>query len=330
MNAIFIIRLLILIVLVVIFDLIIKLNRSFKIDRRVSRYSIDSIIDDNNDISSIIKKKYNHVMKKVRGNFTKVDFLNNQSLKYSRYVSVGETKDLIDFIVIKLFLGICFVSLIIISLSIQGRIISFFWMVISFIIGYYLYDIYLYFSYKRKLNKIKNDMLRAVIIMNNAFKAGKSVLQSVEIVSNELPKPISIEFRRIYQDLVFGLSSEVAFNRFAKRVSLEEVRYLSSSLTILNRTGGNIVNVFNSIEKTLIDKKKMEEDLNNSTKASKFITIILTIIPVVFIFVIVKFLNPSYFDPLFESVLGYFMLSFICIMFSIYVYLLVKVMKVKV
>lgn len=330
MDAIFIIRLLLIIVLVVIIDLIIKLNRTFRIDRRVSRYSIDSIIDDNNDISSIIKKKYNHIMKKVRGNFTKVDLLNNQSLKYSRYVSVGETKDLIDFIVIKLFLGICFVSLIIISLSIQGRIISFFWMIISFIIGYYLYDVYLYSSYKRKLNKIKNDMLRAVIIMNNAFKAGKSVLQSVEIVSNELPKPISIEFRRIYQDLVFGLSSEVAFNRFAKRVNLEEVRYLSSSLTILNRTGGNIINVFNSIEKTLIDKKKMEADLNNSTKASKFITIILTIIPVAFIFVIVKFLSPSYFDPFFESVFGYFMLSVICIMFSIYVYLLIKVMKVKV
>ena len=51
-------------------------------------------------------------------------------------------------------------------------------------------------------------MLRAVIIMNNAFKAGKSVLQAVEIASNDLPKPISIEFKRIYQDLVFGLSSD--------------------------------------------------------------------------------------------------------------------------
>ena len=37
--------------------------------------------------------------------------------------------------------------------------------------------------------------------------------------------------------------------------------YLSSSLTILNRTGGNIVAVFDSIEKTLFDKKKLKEEL---------------------------------------------------------------------
>ena len=329
MDALFFIRLLLIILVIIVIDFIIKLNRTFKIDRRVSRYSIDAIIDDNNSVIELMGKKYNHLLKRVRGKFKNVSFLNNQSLKYNKYITAGETKQLIDFIIIKLFVGILFVLLVVISLSIQGRILSFIGMVISFVIGYYIYDIYLYVSNKRKNNKIKNDMLRAVIVMNNAFKAGKSVLQAVEIVSKDLPKPISSEFKRIYQDLTFGISSEVAFGRFAKRVNLDEVRYLSSSLTILYKTGGNIVAVFNSIEKTLLDKKKLEEDLKNSTQASNLIVKVLMIIPVIFVLVI-YILSPTYFDPLFESSLGYFMLFVIWFMFVIYIYLLNKIMKVKV
>ncbi len=329
MDILVIARLILVIIIVVIVTVLLRLNRSFKIDRRVSRYSIDSILDDNNSIVELIGKKYNHLLKRVRGKFKKVGLFDRESLKYNKYVNVGETKQLIDFIIIKLFLGICFVSLVIISFSIQGRVISFWGMVIGFIIGYYIYDIFLYYSSKSKKQKIKNDMLRAVIVMGNAFKAGKSVLQAVEIVSRDLPKPISTEFKRIYQDLVFGLSSEVAFSRFAKRVDLDEARYLSSSLTILSRTGGNIVDVFDSIERTLFDKKKLEEDLKNSTQASSMIIKILMAAPIVFI-VIIYSLSPNYFDPLFESSFGYILMFIMWVMFVLYVYFLNKVTKVKV
>ena len=329
MNALIVFRILIIIIAFIVIDFIIRLNKSFKIDRRVSRYSVDSIIDDNNSIVEILGKKYNHLIKRVRGRFKKVGLLDKSSLKYGKYVNAGETKQLIDFIIIKLLIGVCFVSLVIISLSIQGRVLSFLGMIFSFIIGYYIYDIYLYFSNKRKLKKIKNDMLRAIIVMNNAFKAGKSIMQAVEIVSKDLPKPISTEFKRIYQDLSFGLSSEVAFNRFSKRVDLDEVKYLSSSLVILNRTGGNIVNVFDSIEKTLLDKKRLEEDLKNSTQASNLIVKVLMAIPVVFV-LIIYILSPTYFDPLFESALGYFIVFIAWLMFVIYIYLLNKIMKAKV
>ena len=329
MNSLLIIRFVLIIIVFGIIMFFIKLNRSFKIDRRVSRYSIDSIIDDNNSIIDILGRKYDHLIRRARKKVGKVELLNRQSFKYDKYLYVGDAKQLIDFIIIKLLVGICFVLLVVISLSIQGRVISFFGMIIGFIFGYYIYDIYLYFSNKNKMRKIKNDMLRAVIVMNNAFKAGKSILQAVEIVSNDLPKPISVEFRRIYQDLTLGISAEVAFSRFAYRVNVEEAKYLSSSLTILNRTGGNIVNVFNSIEKTLFDKKKLEEDLKNSTQASNLIVKVLMGVPVLFV-IVIYFLSPTYFLPLFESSLGYFMLFIIFIMFMIYIYLLNKIMKVKV
>ena len=170
-------------------------------------------------------------------------------------------------------------------------------------------------------------MLRAIIIMNNAFKYGKSTIQAVEIASKKLSKPISLEFKRMHQEMKYGMSVDVVFDRFARRIKLEEAEYLSSSLTILNRTGGNIIAVFNSIEKTLFDKKKLKEELKNLTLVSKLLVKILLIVPIVFV-LLIYLLDPSYFDPFFESSRGYMLLGIVFVLFIIYAYLLERIVKV--
>ena len=55
----------------------------------------------------------------------------------------------------------------------------------------------------------------------------------------------------------------------------------------------------------------------------------LILVPVAFV-IIIYFLSPTYFDPLFQSTLGYVIIFMACISFIIFVWLLNKVMKVKV
>ena len=329
MNTLIIIRFILVIIVIIIVDLLIKLNKAINVERRISRYSINSIMDYDNNLGDTLRNKYNRFVKRFRKIFKKNGVFDRQASKYNKYIMAGDVVNVMDFIIIKLIMGICFVGLVIVSLAIQGSVISFLGMIISFIFGYYIYDIYLYITNKRRKRKIKNDMLRAVILLNNAFKAGKSTMQAVEIASCELPEPISIEFKKIYQDLSYGISSDVAFSRFARRVNLEEARYISSSLIILNKTGGNIVAVFSAIERTLFEKKKLEEDLKNSTQASNLVVKVLMGVPVVFI-LIIYVLSPDYFEPLFSSPLGYMIIFIVFLMFLVYMYLLKKIMKVKV
>lgn len=329
LSTLIIIRFILVIIVIIIVDLLIKLNKAINVERRISRYSINSIMDYDNNLGDTLRNKYNRFVKRFRKIFKKNGVFDRQASKYNKYIMAGDVVNVMDFIIIKLIMGICFVGLVIVSLAIQGSVISFLGMIISFIFGYYIYDIYLYITNKRRKRKIKNDMLRAVILLNNAFKAGKSTMQAVEIASRELPEPISIEFKKIYQDLSYGISSDVAFSRFARRVNLEEARYISSSLIILNKTGGNIVAVFSAIERTLFEKKKLEEDLKNSTQASNLVVKVLMGVPVVFI-LIIYVLSPDYFEPLFSSPLGYMIIFIVFLMFLVYMYLLKKIMKVKV
>ena len=320
------IQVVLIIFLVIIITLFLRLNNAIKLEKRIARYSVKRE-NDNTDMPVVSKLwgKYLLFVKNQRKKIRKLFPILTKM--YDKY-SVGSEHRAEDYITHKLIISFIFVILTIIAMSIQGRFVTLLQIIFSLIIGFYILDIYLIIVRKANKKKIENDMLRAIIIMNNAFKSGKSTIQAVEIASNKLPKPIGYEFKKIYEEMKYGLAIDTVFDRFAKRVDSEEAEYLSSSLTILNRTGGNIVAVFDSIEKTLFDKKKLKEELKNSTTVSKLVVRILLVVPIFFV-LIIYLLNPDYFKPFFASSIGYVFLGVILIMFIVYAYLLDRIVRVE-
>ena len=321
-----IIQIIIVFGVVTVITFFIRLNETIKLEKRISKYTIKGS-KNKYDIAyyDIVKDRYKKFVKKQRKKINKL--FPRLVRKYDKYVIDGEVRA-VDYVTDKIVLSLLFVGLTIVAMVIQGKFISSLQFLGSLIFGFYILDIVLYIVNKFKKKKIENDMLRAIIVMNSAFKSGKSTIQAVEIASLKLSKPISLEFKRMHQEMKYGLSVDVVFDRFAKRINIEEAEYLSSSLTILNRTGGNIVAVFNSIEKTLFDKKKLKEELKNSTTVSNLLVKILLIVPIIFV-LIIYILNPNYFDPFFESTVGYFMLGLIILLFIVYAYLLQRIVKVE-
>ena len=312
-------------VVIAIVTFLIMLNNTVKLEKRITKYSIKySKVKNSNSIFDVFWNKYLMFVHNQRMKMSKL--FPSMSKRYDKHVTDGEMRA-IDYITHKIVICFLFNILVIIALAMDGKLVSLFNILISSIFGFYILDIILFIMNIFKKKKIENQIHQAIIVMNNAFKSGKSTIQAVEIASIKLPKPINMEFKRILQELKYGLSTDVVFDRFAKRVDIPEAKYLSSSLTILNKTGGNIIKVFNSIEKTMFDKKKLREELKNSTTVSNLVVKILLVIPI-FIVLIIYMLDPSYFDPFFESTVGYILLGISLIMFIIYAYLLERIVKV--
>lgn len=313
-------------VIITIITFLVMLNNAVKLEKRITKYSIRR----SKKISSIsiFDNWWNRYIKFVQKQRSKMSKLfPEMSKRYDKYVTDGETKA-VDYITHKVVIAGLFNVLVIVALAIEGKLVSLFNIIVSSLFGFYILDIILMIMNVFKKKKIENQIHQAIIVMNNAFKSGKSTIQAVEIASVKLPKPINMEFKRILQELQYGLSTDIVFDRFAKRVNIPEAEYLSSSLTILNKTGGNIINVFNSIERTMFDKKKLREELKNSTTVSNLVVRILLVVPILIV-AIIYMLDPSYFEPFFESTLGYILLGIAFTMFIMYAYLLEKIVKVE-
>ena len=164
--------------------------------------------------------------------------------------------------------------------------------------------------------------------MNNAFKAGMSIIQAIDLVHKELQGPISKEFKKISTELSYGIDIETAFKRFADRIKISEAVYLTSSLSVLNKTGGNIIKVFESVKKTMYSKKKLENELKSLTSSSRFIMWVLILVPVAFV-IFIATINRGYFKPMFENPIGILITLLILIIYVMYIFTVRRIMKVR-
>lgn len=234
----------------------------------------------------------------------------------------------LDFVSMKIMTSFAFLIVSIIIETFRFNVLSIYELVIPIILGYYLLDIIYAYRYYKYRKKIEKDLLQAIIIMNNCFKSGRSITQAISIVAEQLTGAIADEFRKMSLELSFGLEIEVVFDRFAKRIKIDEAAYLTSSLSVLNKTGGNIIKVFTSIEKTLFNRQKLNLELKSLTGSSKIIMYSLTLMPILFV-LIINFINKDYFSPLFTSPIGFIIIGIMLVLYVTYIIVVRKIMKVR-
>ncbi len=324
-----IIQSIVFVILIIVAFSIIRFKKSVSLEKRVSKYSLDSLKNQNKSLLESFHSIYRYIIQSLSKSLKKSEFIKKYAKRYEKYlVLYEEFKDAIEIIANKIMIGLIFILIAIFSKMLQYQILNFYEMLIPFLIGFYLPDIILIPRYKLYRNHLENDLLQAITVMNNAFKSGRSITQAVELVSTELDGPIAHEFAKIYMELNFGLEIDVVFDRFSKRVKMEEIAYLTASLSVLSKTGGNIIKVFSSIEENLFNKKKLKLELQSLTGTSKIIVTALYLVPALFI-VFVSLVSPGYFEPFYTTKLGFIFMGIILILYVIYIYSVNKIMKVR-
>ena len=313
---IFIVQTVVMILLAIVIFYLIIYNNSLKLEKRIAKYSISSIKDDSISFFDLLANEYKKMVAKLTKVLKKSVFLKKYSLKFNKYITYENDKDVcaMDYVSNKFYICIAFILIITFARIIEGTFPSILDIMVSALLGFFLIDIYFKFYDYIKKKQIEQDLLNAIIIMNNAFRSGRSTMQAIEIVSKELKGPIAQEFKKMHLEISYGLSLDVV--------------YITSSLSILNKTGGNIIKVFSSIEKMLFSKRKLRQEMKSLTSSANMISKILLIMPFIFVGII-TILNPSYFMPLFNTNLGNILLFLIVLIYGLYAYIVNKIMKVR-
>lgn len=308
-----------------------KINRAVTLEKRISKYTVEPINGKADSIFDKLTKNYEGAIASLNSILSHSHVLKDYSKKYNKYIeysSLGKFNPM-SFISMKILIITGLLLLVVFSNLLRYSDFTFFQFFSSFCVGFFLPDIVLFIKQKRREKQIDEDMIKAIIIMNSAFKSGRTTIQAIEIVKNELSGPIGEEFKKMYIDISFGLSLDVVFQRFSKRIDNDDAKYISASLTILNKTGGDIVKVFSSIEKSLFDRRKIRNELKSLTASSEVMFKLLTIAPFV-ISLVIFILNPSYFNPLFSTTPGLIVLGLIILIFIMYIYFIKRMMKIRV
>ena len=295
--------------------LFVRLYFSIKLENKLKKFTVN--VSENNTISFVDRLMifFLKIIKKISKLNSKSVILKKYSVRLSKYLIYNKSNNLksIDYILMSILKGV-------------KTDLSLF-IILSFV-SFFMIDIILIIIYKKKRNTIEAGLLQAIVIMNSAFKSGKNIWQAINIVKTSTESPIKEEFEIISKDIDYGLDLLTVFERLYNRVKVEEVKYITSSLSLLNKTGGNIVSVFNMIEKHFYDKLKIKNELNSLTSSSKMLYRILVVIPFVFI-IVITMLNKDYFKVLITTKIGIIIDFFILLIYVIYIITIKKITKVE-
>lgn len=319
----------ILMLLIILSVILFKVEKALKLEKRLENFTVKSF-KEKKSLSENFLQSYKIVVKKISKILEKSVFLQKYYRKLEKYLPVTDIyENGCEIFSGKILIGILFTLSVFIIKMFKFELLDYYSMVVVFTFSFFTLDVLYFAKYRIYRIILENEFISAITIMNNAFKSGRSITQAIDTVSTQLTGPIGREFERMSVELLYGLGIDVVFKRFSKRIDLEEANYLTASLTILNKTGGDIIKVFDSIERSMFDRKKLRLELKSLTSGSKIVVGVLLLMPFFFV-IVIGIINPEYFIPFLTTPIGIILLIFMIIYYIIFLVVVRKVMKVVV
>jgi tight adherence protein B len=183
--------------------------------------------------------------------------------------------------------------------------------------------------YKRRVKKFVIQMMDALSLMSNGLKSGLSVVQSLGVVTQEMPNPIQQEFNLILSQNKLGVSIEEAFSGLARRVKCDDVEMFVTSVNILKETGGNLAETFDTIVTTIRDRIKVEQKIDALTSQGFIQGIFVMAIPPLLGIVFFE-TDPDYMRPMFTTIGGWALVMLIFTLEVVGFFVIMKIVKIDV
>lgn len=181
-------------------------------------------------------------------------------------------------------------------------------LVAGFVIGLALPSLALNIMDKQRKEKFQAQLVDGLISISQSMKAGLSFMQALEILVEEMPRPISQEFALIIKENRMGKTFEQSFQNLNKRMQSEDLNLITTAILVAQETGGNITEAFIKLAESMRRKKRIREQIKTLTTQARWQGIIMSALPVIFA-VMVFNMNPHFFDIMLESDMGRLLLA---------------------
>jgi tight adherence protein B len=188
---------------------------------------------------------------------------------------------------------------------------------------------YVFVKVKRRIKKFNSQLPDALDILSSCVKAGQSLNAAIQNVADEMPEPVSDEFKILSDELTFGMDFDSSMLNFMTRVDTPDVRFLCTALTIQKETGGNLSEVLDGLQKTIRERFRILGQVKTLTAQGKLSGLIVGILPLA----LCAFLysaNPDYMRPLFQEGVGRTMLVLALGLQLLGVLIIMKIVNIKV
>ncbi len=159
------------------------------------------------------------------------------------------------------------------------------------------------FIHKRRCRGADRELPDALSLIGGAIKAGLSLSQAIEVASRELAGVMGEELRLVASKIRLGQTIEEALALLNDRLPTEDISLVVSSVGILRKSGGNLIETFSVLSATVSERIAVEEKIAIFTAQGISQGVMLIAMPWV-LCLILHLIAPEYVAPLITTRLG--------------------------
>lgn len=156
---------------------------------------------------------------------------------------------------------------------------------------------------ERRIRQFDEQLVDSLVQMSAAFRAGLTLNQAAQSVSEEMPKPLSQEFTLYLKEVKLGVQVEEALSNMATRVGSENLLLVVTATNVSRKLGGNLAEMFDTISTTIRERFQIEGRVRALTAMGKMQGWVVGAMPLV-MGVLFNFMRPDLMGPMLKHNFG--------------------------
>jgi len=162
------------------------------------------------------------------------------------------------------------------------------------------------FLAKRRRRLFLAQLPDTLNLLSGTLRAGYSLMQGVEAVSQETDEPMGQELRRVITESRLGRPLEESLDGTAERMDSKDFAWAVMAIRIQREVGGNLSELLLTVADTMTQRERLRRDVASLTAEGRMSAIVLGLLPVG-LGLAMYVMNPAYMSSLFTETLGQIM-----------------------
>jgi len=163
---------------------------------------------------------------------------------------------------------------------------------------------------ERRSRLLSEQLPEALDMMARSLRAGHALSSAFQLVADEMPEPICVEFARAFEEQRLGMPLERAVREMGARApSNGDLKIFAVSTVIQKETGGNLAEILDGIAATVRDRYRFFGKLRALTAEARVSAWLVALMPLGLAAFMV-FSQPKYMVRLIDNPLGQTILAF--------------------
>lgn len=211
------------------------------------------------------------------------------------------------------------------TLLLFGRIIA----IAGVVFGFFVPRLIVNVVKARRLRQFNEQLGDTINLLVNGVRAGYSMPQAMESVANDMPPPVSEEFRRVVLEIGLGVPLEDSLAHLLRRLRSMDLDLMVTAINVQREVGGNLAEILDTISYTIRERVRIQGEIKTLVAQGEITGYVLSLLPFG-VAGILYLLNRTYIMRMFRTTCGWTMVGTSIVTIAVGFFIMKKITKIEV